>query len=681
MFGNLILLNLNNMKKIIWLLTILFISVSCEKDSLNEYPLIQTGDVTDISSEGAVFNAKIIDLSTNDIMEYGFVWDIDPNPTILKSEKFIIRESPRVGIVSEQISTTLQVGVMYHVRAFVRSTEFITYGKQVAFTSSGSLAPHIIDFAPKTANLGDTILIIGENFSYKPYNNKVQIDEFSANVIKASQDTLMVIVPTCLNILSSKIAVSIFQNKTTSTESFRLIAPEITDFHSKTGTFGSIITIEGNNFLANPESLYVWFDDFRAQITEIQNQYIKVIVPDNLDKSQFGIKVSMNNMNVFSLDKFQLESFSLDYFYPESANTGGIITLVGNNFSSIKEYNKVAVGGLSAVVTKASLNELEVILPLQNEGIYASRNIEITVERFDEEKEFNQSILIEDQWLRIADFPGTESYLANCFVVNDKAYIGLNSTNQFWCFNPETLVWERKADFIGENRSEGAGFYLDGSIYFGTGLSDDRTNLTDFWAYDVNSDSWSSKKDFIGPARKGASGFSIGEKGYLTSGNRFAWSIYYHPYGDNWEYNPATDKWLEIPSYGDLEWGGVDGVSGGSVVVINGIAYFGIGWNYSSGSKRVYTFNPSENDEWKRITNFPEDRNTTKGIAFVLNDEPYFKTVNSNFYRYDVSTDSWFPIETKIVTDIRGGIGFSIGGKVYVGLGIDNTMWEYDPSK
>lgn len=181
------------------------IIISCDKKREFEYPLIFTGDVTDINNNGAIFNAKIVNPDNIDIVESGFVWDSKSNPTIANAEKFVIGGRSLPGVISEQISTTLQVGVTYYVRAFVRCRSSVTYGKEVVFTSLGSLAPEITDFIPKTGDLKDTLIITGHHFSYRPSNNVVLIDKLLSRVIKANQDTLWIVVPENLNVLDAPV--------------------------------------------------------------------------------------------------------------------------------------------------------------------------------------------------------------------------------------------------------------------------------------------------------------------------------------------------------------------------------------------------------------------------------------------------------------------------------------------
>lgn len=667
------------MKKVHWIFFLLITLISCNNENQFEFPLVFTGEVTNIDSTGATFHAKILELGKEEIIEYGFVWDSVTNPTIDNSEKFIIYDNPEIGIRSRRIFTTFQKGVEYYVRAYIKTIKYTSYGKNVSFTSLGSLAPIITALIPDTGNLGDTLIITGENFSYKLSNNNVFFGEFPAIIIKANQDSLWVIVPSDLNTISSYVSVSVQGKRTASVNEFNLSPPVFNDFNPKIATFGSQVILNGLNFNSNPSSLHVYFHDSEAQILNIQDQSITVFVPDSLYIRQCSITIEANNLSIISNDKFQLESFLIHDFNPKVAVTGETITLTGENFSPIAKNNVVTFGGRKGTVLASSSSELLVTVPLQDKGCYPSRSVEIKVYIIGEVQIYDQNLLINDRWFRLGNFPGINTYDANCFIANDKAYIGLNNTNQFWSFSPENQSWTRLTDFPGDLRDDGTGFYLDGNIYFGTGLRGFE-NLKDFWVYNINTDSWKQLNNFPGLARYGASAFCIINKGYLTSGHYYEMGIYNNPFGDCWEYNQLSDSWKEISSYGDL---GEQGLSHCTVVVANGIAYLGLGWNFIQGDyqNRMYRFDPSTTNKWKRIANFTGSHIDGKAIAFVFDDMPFFKTYDSDFYKYLTDTDFWLKMDWKILTDIDGGIGFSIGNKAYVGLGGSQAIWEYDPSR
>lgn len=677
------------MRKARWIIILLILFVSCKKQQEYDYPLIFTGQVTNITSSGVTFSAKITDLSKYKVTDYGFVWDENPNPTIETSEKYIISDPPKIGVFSANITTTLRSGVLYYVRAFVRNSDYITYGKQVSFKSLGSMAPKVADFKPKTGNLKDTVMIIGHNFSFKPTNNTVKFGDFQATVVKAKLDTLWVLVPDKLNIQNAQVSVSIIGNIAIATDRYNLIAPVVTTFNDKIGSFGSQITITGKYFDANKASLQVYFDKYPAQIVSSNATSIVAIVPDSLNKRICNINVRMNNLIIPSVEQFSLAPITFTNITPKVAITGSTIVLTGNNFSPVAFNNIVTIGGLDATVIKASPNRIEVTLPLQNRGYYSSRNASVNVNVLGDSKDYNGTLLINDQWFRLKNsplsvIPGSQySYgyaLANCFIANNKAYIGLNNKAEFWEYDPTNDSWKKLTDFPGIPRWYGSGFVINNKIYYGTGFGNNH-DLKDWWEYNISTNTWTAKNDFAGEKRTGAVAFQIENIGYLGTG--FVWSGYgtSDGYIDFWKYSSTDDSWTKITNYPTINnyfgtWWGIS-------VPFNGSAYIGLG-NYTiSGDymQRMYRYTPSGNT-WEQIANFPLAGVNNQSLGFNLNNNLYIRTSYSkDFYYYDAGANRWIKVTTGILTDVNNGIAFAYNGKAYVGLGRENAMWEYDPSR
>lgn len=437
---------------------------SCNKEA--DYPLIYTGEVTNVNNKGAIFNAKISTIGSDEIIECGFIWDT-VSPSYEKSEKIIIRSLNDYSIISKEISTNLRTGIIYYVKAFVKTKIYISFGNEVTFRSLGSLAPIITDFIPQKANINDTILIIGDNFSYIPQNNRVTFNNFQASVIKSVQDTLWVIVPNNLNFKTSTIAIEILKNKYIFAEYFNLITPIIQDFNNKIETFESEISIIGDNFLSNPKSLYVFFGDVEAEIISIEEHKIVVKVPRNINTRQCKIYVKMNNIIISSKDDFTLKSIFLIDFYPKSVKTGDLITISGKHFSSYRENIIITIDGIKCIVESASLNELRFYVPYQNEGCFKSRNVEIKVNIFGDEKSFSQKLYIKEKWFRLKNAPINFFNIEKsvCWVDNNYAYFLEDNTNTFYKYIPANDKWEKLSDFPGDIRFGATGFIVDNKIY------------------------------------------------------------------------------------------------------------------------------------------------------------------------------------------------------------------------
>ena len=660
---------------------LLVLLISCEKETEFELPLVLTGEVTEINKEGAKFNGKISNLPDTEILEYGFVWDNVKNPTIENAQKYIVYNTPVKGTFKTLISTTLKENVNYYVRAFIRSNSSVIYGNNVSFNSKGSVAPIINTIFPKSGNLDDTILIVGENFSYKNDDNKVFFGEFPSTLIKAKQDTLWVIVPSKLNYLNSTVSVTILENKAVAPDKFNLIPPVINDFYNKSGTYGSQITIAGDNFKSNPKSLKVFFAENAAKIIELNNQSMVIVVPDSLNYRNSKIRVEMNNITASKNEDFTLDNLEVKDFTPKVSITGEKITLHGNNFSPVAVNNQVIIGGITAEVINANMNELEVIIPTQEKNYYPAREVTIEVTVAAQVRNYNELLLINDKWFRLPNAPVQEPYNLINVTKDGLVYIGLNNTIQFWSFNTQTQQWQRLPDFPGKPRASGTAFVLNNKIYFGTG-SINYEPQNDIWEYDITNKTWTQKNEFPGIARFCATSFSINNNGYIVAGGVYTATGYSHPYDDCWEYEPNSDSWTKLQGVNYPNQVELYGFYDATAITIGNTALFGIGWNwiaYPTGyHERMYVFNPDASVKWTQIESFPEKRED-RSLSFIWNEVPVFYA-NKTFYIYNIKSNSWTPLFESILNseEFHYGLAFASEKKIFLGCGRTNQMWEYD---
>jgi N-acetylneuraminic acid mutarotase len=168
-----------------------------------------------------------------------------------------------------------------------------------------------------------------------------------------------------------------------------------------------------------------------------------------------------------------------------------------------------------------------------------------------------------DSWTRKANFPGVGLKNAFVFTVGNKAYVGTGesenpadssriTTNQFWEFNPIVNTWTQKADFGGGIRTNAIAFSIGNKGFVGSGNSslnkDNEIYLSDFWEYDVATDMWQQKKNLPSPRRSEAIGFALNGKGYLGLGlgktNNTSNSIVI--LNDFWQYEPDKENPVQL---------------------------------------------------------------------------------------------------------------------------------------
>lgn len=254
----------------------------------------------------------------------------------------------------------------------------------------------------------------------------------------------------------------------------------------------------------------------------------------------------------------------------------------------------------------------------------------------------NMLSAVPDTWTKLADFGSTERVDAVGFSILSKGYIGTGfngtaNTKDFWEYDSTSNTWTQKADFGGTARQAAVGFSIGSKGYVGTGH--DGANTKDFWEYDPAGNTWTQKPDFGGTARYNAVGFSIGNKGYIGTGYDGTYTK------DFWEYDPAANTWTQKAN--------LESIMGGTR---NAAVGFSIGSKGYLGT----------------------------GVRRGL----FSTTILQDFYEYDPATNIW-TMKANLPTGARwDAIGFSIGSKGYIGLGLIVTsstvyykdFWEYDPA-
>jgi len=126
--------------------------------------------------------------------------------------------------------------------------------------------------------------------------------------------------------------------------------------------------------------------------------------------------------------------------------------------------------------------------------------------------------------------------------------------------------------------------------------------------------------------------------------------------------------------------------------VIGDLAYFGLGEESNKAlMQSVWSYNKT-NDSWTQISDFG-GAGRGAAVAFVIDKKAYvgtgfdFKlpgTVFNDFWEYDPDSNNWIKKADFPGGDLWDGVGFSVSGKGYVGIGtfascVCNHLWEYDP--
>lgn len=626
---------------------LLFLATSfirCANDGMTitgrDYPRLKTLPVSDISDSGAVFNAEIIYRGNFKIVDYGFVWSENENPNLENSDKVVYSDNIQSNRFSSVISTALKSSVKYYVRPFILTDDYTVYGINMDFLSLGSKAPKIRSFFPKTGIWGDTIRIIGNNFSYLINSNTVKMGELSSEVISASDTVLAIKVPALMNNPSVKLKVSILGNTAISVDDFNYLEPKITSVEPLKGTFDDTVTIIGENLGRIAAYSSVCFGDANAKIVSASSSRICVLVPEEIKTKKSLLNITTVGCKFQYNQTFNLNPPAITSIEPKTiTRPDEIITIKGMNFNPNALYDSIQVEGRNIMVTEANRYFLRVQI---------SEVIPYYVSTF------------KDVTLKVKIAPQSDTFSSNLKI--------------YW-----QSTWTRKADFPGAARYYATAFSANGKGYFGTGLaSDNATYLNDFWKYDPSSDTWVQIKDFPGRPRAKATSFAISDEGYVGLGSCCADINYAYPddiFSDFYKYNPTNGTWMPIAGFRGTP------MYTAASFVINGLGYIATGYKYQSFTNVAWKYDPLAN-QWTQIASLPMD-DVYRAVGFNIGDTGYVYNCNK---LYKLSNNNWIQLKVIQQNDIKDNVAFSIGNLAYFGLGFANdlgegtiNLWEYNP--
>jgi uncharacterized protein (TIGR02145 family) len=140
----------------------------------NSVPIVSTDSVYNITNFSIHSSGTIINTGGLAIIQNGFCYSNNPNPTF--SDSVVIAQN---GINFQSIINNLQTNTQYHIRAFATNSLGIGYGNDIAYSTLGPITD--ID-----GNIYNTITIgnqvwIKENLKVTKYNNGASISNVALN--------------------------------------------------------------------------------------------------------------------------------------------------------------------------------------------------------------------------------------------------------------------------------------------------------------------------------------------------------------------------------------------------------------------------------------------------------------------------------------------------------------------
>jgi len=200
------------------------------------------------SAGGVTFRGDLYYYGPARIDDHGFEWKDPAEPTTANTYRHSLGPKEGTGTISALITSSLEPGRLYYLRAYAKAGNHTVYGNEIRFDSKGSPAPVIEGVLPARITFNDTITIRGKHFNMLLPHNKVRLNEQEARVLAASDTELRVKVPLTLIQAAVKVSVKTGERYVSLENAFRLAPPVIAGFSPESGSHGTLVTITGANF-------------------------------------------------------------------------------------------------------------------------------------------------------------------------------------------------------------------------------------------------------------------------------------------------------------------------------------------------------------------------------------------------------------------------------------------------
>jgi hypothetical protein len=119
----------------------LLLVFSCTKEeraTKRDYPRVATKQVTNICASGVTFNASFLQAGSSEIIDHGFLFDIDPAQDIRYSVKISLGVSNGKGSFTATSNFGFTARKTYYVTAYVQIKDRVFYGVPVSFVYTGN---------------------------------------------------------------------------------------------------------------------------------------------------------------------------------------------------------------------------------------------------------------------------------------------------------------------------------------------------------------------------------------------------------------------------------------------------------------------------------------------------------------------------------------------------------------
>ena len=444
-----------NMYRNILVLISIIICVSCsELSDVYTEPVLITKE-PGIKTYGALLSAEFHNVDLNDILSYGFYYNIDYMGVDLPDSTDLCYETS--GALNQNLfSFHLQGGfkenVTYNVRAFIKTNSSLLYGNNRKIYLTKSRAPIITSIIQEKGIPSSQINIIGKYFPSRIDDISIVAGDIEADILQVNGDTIVIDFRQALESFTSTISISFYNKKVESSTPFTLLYPwsvRSSELHPSDHQYFSL---KDKSFVVFKSTgidkiLNIFFTSSNAGFTEICD------LPEDELPETFTLSTSQND-TAYLLINNNLYKFEDDYSFTYITQ----LPVVKDRFSYMFAHeDNIYIGSIGDSLHAYNLKSGSWISksPLvcsrpRSYDVETCGNEIFMVLGYSSEKTKIYTYSIEyNKWEEFESLPFFSRYNTGQFFYKDHFYIGVGYGNifysEFWRYHLVKKKWQRLA--------------------------------------------------------------------------------------------------------------------------------------------------------------------------------------------------------------------------------------------
>lgn len=241
---------------------------------------------------------------------------------------------------------------------------------------STSLGTVLTDFSPRTAYIGDTLILKGKNLGTDLGFVHIKFGEVESKILSLSDSVARVEVPQGIE-QGSKITFISHAFQSSYVANFNLKTPLIESLSVTSGFEGQQITAYGKGFSSTGQ--FVYFGEERADRIESPNPRteFRLEVPLHVKAGSYPVSVAVDGIKAISPITFKVLVPSITSISTHAGSSGIIMNIKGENLKDINgsatnvyfNYNSQTMG-FPVSCTLVTDKELELNMPANKPGDY-----------------------------------------------------------------------------------------------------------------------------------------------------------------------------------------------------------------------------------------------------------------------------------------------------------------------